>query len=67
MPDDSAPTAAAREYAAAYAAHYFERDLAMLQLYKKLIASHAGSREAGYRRSQVRKGTRKHGWIRSAC
>jgi hypothetical protein len=54
MPDDSAPTEAAREYAAACAAHYFERDLAMaLQLYKKLIASHASARETRYSRKQV--------------
>jgi hypothetical protein len=54
MTDDSALTEAAREYAAAYAAHYSERDLAMaLQLYKKIIASHASAREAGYSRTQI--------------
>ncbi len=54
MSDDSALTEAAREYAAAYAAHYSERDLAMaLQLYKELIASHASAREAGYTRTQI--------------
>lgn len=54
MRDDSAPTEAAREYAEAYTAHYSERDLAMaLQLYKKIIASHATAREAGYSRTQV--------------
>jgi hypothetical protein len=54
MSDDSALTEAAREYAAAYAAHYTERDLAMaLELYKKLMASHASAREAGYSRTQV--------------
>ncbi len=54
MSDDSALTEAAREYAAAYAAHYSERDLAMaLQLYKKIIASHASTPEAGYSRTQV--------------
>ena len=54
MSDDSALTAAARDYAAAYAAHYSKRDLAMaLQLYKKLMASHASAREAGYSRTQV--------------
>jgi hypothetical protein len=54
MSDDSARTEAAREYAAAYAAHYSERDLAMaLQLYKKLMASHASAGEEGYSRTQV--------------
>ncbi len=54
MSDDSALTAAARDYAAAYAAHYSKRDLAMaLQLYKKIMASHASAREAGYSRTQV--------------
>ncbi len=55
MSDAGALTEAAREYAAAYSAHYSERDLAMaLQLYKKIIASHASAREAGYSRTQVR-------------
>ena len=54
MSDDSVPTEAARAYAAAYAAHYSERDLTMaLRLYKKLIASHASAREAGYSRTQI--------------
>jgi hypothetical protein len=52
--DHRAPAEAAREYAAAYAAHYSERDLATaLQLYKKLTASHAGAGEAGYSRTQI--------------
>ncbi len=54
MSDDSGLMEAAREYAAAYAAHYSERDLATaLQLYKKIIASHPSAREAGYSRRQV--------------
>lgn len=54
MSDDGAVTEAAREYAAAYAAHYSSRDLRMaLQLYKKLIASHASAREAGFSRVQI--------------
>ncbi len=54
MSDDSGLIEAAREYAAAYAAHYSERDLAMaLQLYKKIIGSHASAREAGYSRTQI--------------
>jgi len=54
MSDDGALTEVAREYAAAYAAHYSQRDLAMaLQLYERLIASHSSAREAGYSRTQV--------------
>jgi hypothetical protein len=54
MSDDGVRTEAARAYAAAYAAHYSERDLAMaLQLYENLIASHASAREAGYSRTQI--------------
>ncbi len=54
MSEDSALTEAAREYEAAYAAHYTERDLGLaLQLYQSLIASHASAREAGYSRMQV--------------
>ncbi len=54
MSDHTALREAAREYAAAYVAHYSERDLAMaLQLYKNLIASHASAREAGYSRTQI--------------
>jgi hypothetical protein len=54
MSDDGVRTEAARAYAAAYAAHYSERDLAIaLQLHKNLIASHASAREAGYSRTQI--------------
>ena len=54
MSDHKAPAEAAREYAAAYAAHYSERDLATaLQLYKMLMASHARAPEAGYSRTQI--------------
>jgi hypothetical protein len=53
--DDGALTEAAREYAAAYAEHYSGRDSEMaLQLYKKIMASRASAREAGYSRAQVR-------------
>jgi hypothetical protein len=38
----------------AHKAHYSERDLATaLQLYKELMASHAGSPEARYARTQI--------------
>jgi hypothetical protein len=54
MRNDGVVTEAARAYSAPYAAHYSERDLAMaLGLYRKLIASHAGTREADYSRAQV--------------
>ena len=47
-------TEAGRQYAAAYAAHYTGRDLPVaLQLYKKVMASHPSTLEAGYSRAQV--------------
>ena len=54
MSDDGALTEAAHEYAAAYAAQYSQRDLAVaLQLYERLIVSHPSAREAGYSRTQI--------------
>jgi hypothetical protein len=54
MSSDDLCSAEARAYAAAYAAHYSERDLAgALQLYRELIASHAGTAEARYSRTQI--------------
>jgi len=54
MNDDGSTTQAMRSYAAAYAAHYSERDLATaLQLYRDLIDSHANALEAGYARTQI--------------
>jgi len=48
------PTEASRQYAAAYAAHYTERDLPLaFQLYKELLASNPSSQEAGYTRMQL--------------
>jgi hypothetical protein len=47
-------TESARDYAAAYAAHYTDCDLpTALQLYLKVMASHPGTKEAGYARSQA--------------
>jgi hypothetical protein len=47
-------TEVGREYAAAYAEHYTGHHLPeALQLYVKLIASHPGTREAGYSRAQA--------------
>ena len=54
MSDHTALKDTAREYAAAYAAHYSERDLAKaLRLYQRIMASHASAPEAGYSRTQV--------------
>ena len=54
MNDDDSTTNAARSYAAAYAAHYSERDLATaLQLYRDLIDSHANALGAGYARTRI--------------
>lgn len=54
MRNETELTEACRQYAAAYAAHYVERDLPLaLQLYKKLIASHPSAREADYARTQA--------------
>ena len=51
--DDAFPEAA-RAYQAAYAAQYFQRDLAVaLQLYERLIASYPSAREARYSRTQI--------------
>ena len=54
MVDLSATGEAARDYAMAYDAHYSRRDLASaIHLYRKLMASHASSPEAGYSVSQI--------------
>jgi hypothetical protein len=54
MRNETESTEASRQYAAAYTAHYTERNLPLaLQLYKKLMASHPGAREVGYARMPV--------------
>ena len=54
MSGDDQRSDEARAYAEAYAAHYSERNLAAaLQLYRDLIASHAGTPEARYSRMQI--------------
>ena len=54
MVDLSAIGEAARDYAMAYDAHYSRRDLASaIHLYRKLMASHASSPEAGYSVVQI--------------
>jgi hypothetical protein len=48
-------TGAGREYAAAHATHYSERNLAAaLQLYRELMASRPNAPEADYSRTQIR-------------
>jgi hypothetical protein len=52
--DQNEPTGSAHSYAAAYAAHYSERNLAAaLQLYLEIIASRPNAPEAGYSRAQI--------------
>jgi hypothetical protein len=47
-------TEAGREYAAAHATHYSERNLAAaLQLYRELMASHPNAPEPGYSRARI--------------
>ena len=54
MRNDTELTEAGRQYAAAYAAQYKDRNLrAALQLYKQILASHSGAEEATYSRMQV--------------
>jgi hypothetical protein len=54
MRNDTELTDVGRHYAAAYAAHYKERDLPVaLQLYMEVMVSHPGAQEAGYSRMQV--------------
>ena len=51
---DGDGSSASRDYAAAYAAHYSDRDLvAALELYQELLAAHPDAREAGYSRTQI--------------
>jgi hypothetical protein len=55
MKNDTGLTAAGRQYAAAYAAHYTTKDLReALELYKGVMAAHPKTQEAGYSRSQIR-------------
>jgi capsule polysaccharide export protein KpsE/RkpR len=55
MRDQSENSGSERSYAAAYAAHYSERNLAAaLQLYMELIASRPNAPEAAYSRAQIR-------------
>jgi hypothetical protein len=52
--DAGRQTEASRQYAAAYAAHYTERDLpGALRLYVNVIASHPNEQEANFSRVQV--------------
>lgn len=54
MRNETERTAASRQYAAAYAAHYSEHDLPLaLRLYKNLMVSHPDAQETAYSRAQV--------------
>ena len=54
MVDHSATGEAARDYAEPYKAHYSRRDLpSAIHLYRKSMASHASSPEAGYSLAQI--------------
>ena len=54
MRNDTEQTEPDRQYAAAYAAHYTQRDLpTALQLYRKVVTSYPGAQEADYARSQI--------------
>ena len=54
MRNDTGPTEAGQQYAAAHAAHYTTKNLReALDLYKGIIAAHPDTREAGYSRSQI--------------
>ncbi len=54
MKNGPGPTAANREYAAAYAVHYTEHNLpSAMQLYKQVMASHPRCPEADYSRVQI--------------
>lgn len=55
MSNKAETTEAGREYAAAYAVHYTERDLpGALRLYVNVIASYPGEKEVEFSRAQVR-------------
>lgn len=55
MSDESNITDAGRQYLAAYAAHYTNKDLReAIELYVGVIAAHPRTQEATYSRSQIR-------------
>lgn len=54
MRNHESPTAAEERYAQAHAAHYTNDDLlGALRGYGEVLASHPGSPEAGYSRTQI--------------
>jgi len=54
MRNNIEPTESSRQYSAAYAAHYTERNLPLaFQLYTELMASYPSTQEANYARMQV--------------
>ena len=54
MKNECIPTEAGEQYAAAYAAHYTEKNLHQaLKLYKGIVTAHPNAPEAGYSHSQI--------------
>jgi len=54
MKNNTAPTEAGQQYAAAHEAHYTTKDLhEALGLYKGVMAAHPNSQEAEYSRTQI--------------
>ncbi len=54
MKHGTGPTEASKQYAAAHAAHYSTKDLRKaLELYRSVMATHPGTPEAEYCRSQI--------------
>ena len=54
MGDNTEQTAAGRQYAAAYETHYSSHNLRKaFELYKRILADHPDTKEAGYAKSQI--------------
>ena len=54
MKHEPSPTKADKQYAAAYAAHYSDKELLRAaKLYEELILAHPSTPEAGYSRAQI--------------
>lgn len=54
MKNDTGQREAHQQYDAAYAAHYENKDLReALELYRRILAAHPDTKEAGYSRSQI--------------
>ena len=54
MNDNTEQTEAGRQYAVAYETHYKSQNLHIaFELYRKILADHPGTKEAGYAKSQI--------------